>query len=243
MEWRMAHLRSLTFARLMDVSERALWRTDSLPDYYRVPICQVLDDGTRYRRWEVSHARLMQQAARARQLLEQTTALRKTAIRMIHRRGLFDYLRAHDVRGAARERLFEVFYGPMDFSGAVLCEHRQYLLAASSGYCSEVLVDALHDREGARLIERYEDLYHDYFEAFGRFIAAEVIGDRELVSVLRPLMLGQRASADRLRAQILCNTRERRFEDTHDESAWRAHPGSRGRGATDRISVRWHGAA
>jgi len=229
----MAHLRSLTFARLMDVSERALWRTDSLPDYYRVPICQVLDDGTRYRRWEVSHARLMQQAARARQLLEQSMALRATAIRMIHRRGLFDYLRAHDVRGAARERLFEVFYGPMDFSGAVLCEHRQFLLAASSGYCSEVLVDALHDSQGARMIDHYEDMYRNYFEAFGRFITAEVTGDRELVSVLRPLMLSQRASTDRLRAQILTSTRERRFEDTHDERARRGHWNSR-------TGLAWH---
>jgi hypothetical protein len=227
----------------MDVSERALWQADALPERYRAPIRQVLEDCLRYQSWEVSHARLMRGAAHVPQPRGQTMALRKTALRMIHRRGLFDYLRAEEVRGAARERLFEVFYGPMDFSGAVLSEHRQYLLAASSGYCSEVLVDTIHDHEGARLIERYEDLYRDYFETFGRFIAAEAAGDHALVSVLRPLMLSQRASTDRLRGEILTSTRARRFEDTHDESAWRAHPGSRGRVATDRISVRWHGAA
>jgi hypothetical protein len=121
----MARLQSLTFKRLMDESERALWRADRLPDCYRLPIRQVLYDCARYHCWEVNHARLMRHAARAQQPIGQAFSLRETTMRMIHRRGLFDYLRTHDVRGAARERLFEVFYGPMDFHAAVLCEHRQ----------------------------------------------------------------------------------------------------------------------
>lgn len=239
----MAHLRSLTFARLMDVSEHALWQVDALPEHYRAPIRQVLDDCLRYQSWEVNHARLMHEAAHAPQPLGQTMALRKTAIRMIHRRGLFGYLRANDVRGAPRKRLFEAFYGPMDFSGAVLREHRQYLLAASSGYCSEVLVDSVHDSQGARLIERYEDMYREYFETFCRFIAAEVADDRVLLSVLRPLMLSQRASTDRLRGQILSSTRERRFADTHDERARRGHWNSRTGVASHRMLVSRYGTA
>lgn len=199
----MARLQSLTFKRLMDESERALWRADCLPEYYRLPLRQVLHDCARYYSWEVSHARLMRRVARASQPIDQAFSLREATVRMIHRRGLFDYLRTHNVRGAARERLFEVFYGPMDFGEAVLCEHRQYLLAASSGYCGEVLVEAIHDRHGLGLLERYEEFYRDYFEVFGRFVTADVTGDRDLVPVLRSAMLKQRMATDRLRAQIL----------------------------------------
>jgi hypothetical protein len=207
----MARLQSLTFKRLMDESEQALWRADCLPDYYRLPIRQVLDDCSRYRSWEMAHARLMRQAARASEPLDQAFSLRETTVHMIHRRGLFDYLRTHDVRGVARARLFEVFYGPMDFRGAVLCEHRQYLLAASSGYCGEVLVDAIHDRHGLAMLDRYEELYRDYFEVFGRFVTAEVTGEHDLVSVLRPAMLKQRVATDRLRARILAQSQEAGF--------------------------------
>jgi hypothetical protein len=207
-EGRMARLKSLSFTRLMDESERALWRAEGLPDYYRLPIRQVLYDCMRYRSWEASHARLMHQAADAARPIGQAFSLRETTLHMIHRRGLFDYLRAHDVRGTARERLFEVFYGPMDFRGAVLLEHRQYLLAASSGYCGEVLVESIHDGSGSKLLDRYEELYRDYFEIFGRFVTAEVTGDRELVSVLRPAMLRQRAITGRLRSQILSRSVE-----------------------------------
>jgi hypothetical protein len=117
------------------------------------------------------------------------------------------------VRGCARERLLEVFYGPMDFRMAVLCEHRQYVMAASSGYCGEVLVETMHDSRGLSMLDRYEDLYRDYFEIFGRFVTAEVTGDRDIVSVLRPAMLRQRALANRLRAQILSLGHERQFSD------------------------------
>jgi hypothetical protein len=213
-EGHMARLQGLSFKRLMDASEQALWSADCLPDYYRVPIRQVLYDCMRYRSWEANHARLMQQAADAARPVGQAFSLRETTVRMIHRRGLFDYLRMHEVRGAARERLFEVFYGPMDFRAAVLCEHRQYLLAASSGYCGEVLVDSIQDSSGSRLLDRYEELYRDYFEIFSRFVTAEVTGDRKLIAVLRPAMLRQRAIANRLRSQIL-STRQERYCGGH----------------------------
>ncbi len=207
----MARLQSLTFKRLMDESERALWRADCLPDYYRLPIRQVLHDCARYHSWEVSHARLMRHVAREGQPIGQAFSLREATVRMIHRRGLFDYLRTHNVRGAARERLFEVFYGPMDFSEAVLCEHRQYLLAASSGYCGEMLVEAIHDSHGLGLLDRYEEVYRDYFEVFGRFVTADVTGERDLVPVLRSAMLKQRMASDRLRAQMLTHGHARQL--------------------------------
>jgi hypothetical protein len=74
-----------------------------------------------------------------------------------------------------------------------------------------VLVESIHDSNGRRLLERYEEVYRDYFEVFGRFVTAEVTGERDLVSVLRPAMLKQRVATDRLRAQILTHSDARQF--------------------------------
>ena len=199
----MTALRPLTFRGLMTESERALWRTDALPDYYRDPVCQLLDDGRRYHYWETSHARLMRDIAHAARPVGQVLALRATSLRLIHRRGLFDYLRAHEVGAAVRARLFQVFYGPVDFHEAVLKEHRHYLLAASSGYCTEVLVAAVQDSDGLRLIERYEGMYRDYFEVFGHFITAELTDESAIACALRPIMLRRRTDVERLRGDIL----------------------------------------
>ena len=205
----MAVYRIFTFNRLMTESERALWRTDSHPDYYRGPICQLLDDGRRYQHWEASHSLLMRHVADAARPLPQALALRATAVRLVHRRGLFDYARAHQVRGVVRERLFAAFYGAVDYRAAVLREHRQYVLAASSGYCSEVLVGSMEDTHSLRLIERYERMYRDYFEVYGRFISAEATGDHELAMALKSIMLKQRAAVDGLRGAMLAPVRER----------------------------------
>ena len=35
----------ITFTQLMRASEEALWTTESQPDYYRVPVSRLLDDG------------------------------------------------------------------------------------------------------------------------------------------------------------------------------------------------------
>lgn len=207
----MSALRAVTFRGLMTESERALWRTDVLPDYYRDPVCQLLGDGRHYHLWEVSHARLMQQVAHGARPVGQALALRATSLRLIHRQGLFDYLRTHYVRGKARERLFEVFYGPVDYRAAVLTEHRHFVFAASSGYCADILVASIHDEEGARLIERYATLYHDYFEVFGHFVMAELNEEPEVAQAIKPIMLSRRTDVDRLRGDILTPTRPRFF--------------------------------
>ena len=199
----MTALRHFTFRGLMTESERALWRTDSLPDYYRSPVCQLLDDGRHYQAWEVSHARLMHRIADGAQPRGQALALRATSLSLIHRRGLFDYLRNHGVRGKVRERMLQAFYGPIDYRTAVLTEHRQFVLAASSGYCTDVLVGSIHDGEGARLIERYARLYRDYFEVFGHFVTAEMTEEADVASALKPIMLRRRTDVARLRGTIL----------------------------------------
>jgi hypothetical protein len=193
----------ITFVQLMTESERALWTTDSQPEYYRVPVSRLLDDGRQYSLWESSHARRMREVADCARQSEQAMALRHMAVRLIHRRGLVDYLRNHQIVGAHRQQLFQMFYGRTDYREAVITEHRQYVVAASSGYCAEVLVDAVHDANGFKLLERYQSLYTQYFQIFSQYCRAEFNGDAELAGALRPTMLEHRSYANLVRRQIL----------------------------------------
>jgi hypothetical protein len=199
----MAQNRAISFDRLMSESEKALWQTEAQPEYYRVPVSRLLDNQGQYRMWEASHARHMRNVADYRRQSQQAMALRKIAMQFIHRRGLFDYLRTFRVRGAQRQQLFRVFYGLTDFHDAALLEHRQYVLAASSGYCIEVLVDRINDSNGFKLLERYQWLYSQYFEIFSQYVRADFNADTTLADALRPTMLEYRAHTNLIRRQIL----------------------------------------
>ena len=193
----------ITFVQLMTASERALWTTESQPDYYRVPVSRLLDDGRQYRNWEATHSREMRNIAACPRQIDQLMSLRKLALQLIHRRGLVDYLRAFSIVGEHRQQIFNMFYGRTDYNEAVITEHRQYVVAASSGYCAEVLVDAVNDANGYRLLERYQSLYSQYFQIFSQCSRAEFIGDAELAAALKPTMLEHRSYANLVRRQIL----------------------------------------
>ncbi len=197
----------VTFVQLMTQSEHALWKTDAQPEYYRVPVARLLDNGSQYRVWEALHSSQMRYIAGCGRRLKQAIALRKMAVQLIHRRGLFDYLRNFKVNGEFRQQLFKQFYGPVDFRAAVITEHRRYVLAASSGFCAEVLTDAVDDSAGRLLLDRYHTLYQQYFEIYSHYCRAEYFGDVEFAAAMKPAMLEQRAEANRLRRQLLLQPR------------------------------------
>jgi hypothetical protein len=192
-----------TFVQLMTESERALWKTDSQPDYYKVPISRLLDEGNQYGLWEATHSRQMRIVAHCALHADQVMELRKLAVQLIHRRGLVDHLRTCNIHGDHRRQLFNVFYGCTDHREAVMAEYRQYVVAAASGYCAEVLLDALNDADGCRLVERYRFLYAQYFQIFSQYSCAEFCGESELAAALKPPMLEHRSYANLVRRQIL----------------------------------------
>ena len=193
----------ITFVQLMTESERALWRTEAHPDYYRVPVARLLDDGRQYHLWEASHARQMREVAHQHAPAQQAMELRKLAIKLIHRRGLVDYLRTYQITGPHREQLFHMFYGCTDYREAVITEHRQYIMSASSGLCAEVLVDAVNDANGFKLLQRYQQLYSQYFQIYSQYSRADFNGERELADALKPTMLEHRSYANLVRRRIL----------------------------------------
>jgi hypothetical protein len=193
----------------MTESVRTLWKTDSQPHYYRAPIARLLDDGSQYTLWESYHGRQMREVADCPRQAQQAIALRKVAVNCIHRRGLLDYLRVSHMDGDSRRKLLEVFYGPVDYHDSLSMEHRQYVLAAASGYCAEGLINTINDSGGVTLLERYQHLYAQYFEIFSQYMQADYLGAEELAGALRPTMLEYRSYANRVRRQILVQPRMR----------------------------------
>ena len=193
----------VTYVQLMTESERALWKTDSQPEYYKIPVSRLLDDGRQYSLWEATHSRQMRGIADCSRQSDQAMELRRFALQLLHRRGMVDYLRSFNIVGDHRQQIFNMFYGRKDYHEAVIAEHRQYVVAASSGYCAEMLVDAVNDANGFRLIERYKSLYAQYFQIFSQYGRAEFTGEVELAGALKPAMLELRSYANLLRRQIL----------------------------------------
>src|SRR6266852_8330516 len=109
--------------------------------------------------WENEHSGLMRQIADYGVLRTQAAALRQTALRLIHGKALFEYLRRKEVRGAARSRIMAHFYPTRGYQYAVIAEHGGYLRKACSYFCaSHVGSGVVEDPTFLDPMQHYEDL-------------------------------------------------------------------------------------
>ncbi len=151
--------------QLMTESEYALQDATESPEPRESRIAStILDDDKKYREWELRHANLLLPVAEQSARKYQVLALRHADIALIHRRALFNYLQTHEVRGELRQRLFRLFHTSLDFNEAILAEHRQYMLAFSSGISTHHIIDIMRDDKSTRLVEQYEMTFGRYFE-------------------------------------------------------------------------------
>jgi hypothetical protein len=179
-------------ARLMEESE---WRVEAAarsasPDDQIVH--RVLENPAIYRRWLSEHDRLLRTVSGHRRVDAQVVALRQTALNLVHRKGLFDYLRDRQLTGAKRHRLFQLFYGARDYTNAVLTEHGNYVRCSSSYLCAQYLAEHLmHDAAIAEPLALYEERFNEYFRSFCDGELAETETERlaiEPLDTLRPLL-------------------------------------------------------
>lgn len=185
--------------RLMYESERVLRLDVARTAHIRSAVQQVLEHRPRYLLWEADHSRLMRHVAEERRHARQALAMRRVALKLIHRRALIDHIRTARIQGEDRKALFRIFYGPKDTLDAILLEHRQYLLAASSSHCADILIDELRDRNGHRLLLEYERVYREYFAMYCRFSRA---ASSPYSSVLGPLTMELREQAKQIRERL-----------------------------------------
>jgi hypothetical protein len=128
---------------------------------------RVLETPTAWQLWEHEHSGLMRQVADSRVLRTQAAALRHAALRLIHGKALFDYLRTNQVRGTSRMQIIHHFYPTRGYQSAIVAEHGSYLRKACSYLCaSRVGTELVEDPTFLDPMQHYENLYAEYFDLY-----------------------------------------------------------------------------
>jgi hypothetical protein len=117
--------------------------------------------------WENEHSGLMRHVADNGVLRTQAAALRQTALRLIHGKALFEYLRRNAVRGPERARILHHFYPTRGYQYAVIAEHGAFVRKACSFLCATHVGSGLvHDPAFLDPMQHYENLYMEYFDLY-----------------------------------------------------------------------------
>jgi hypothetical protein len=162
------HRSAISHSRLMrestDRIESAL-RSDD--DKEHLVAHRLAESSTSWQLWENEHSGLMRQVADYSVLRTQAAALRHTALRLIHGKALFEYLRRNAVRGLERAQILNYFYPTRGYQYAVISEHGAYVRKACSYLCAgHVGTDLVHDPAFLDPMQHYESLYGEYFQLY-----------------------------------------------------------------------------
>jgi hypothetical protein len=165
---------------------------------------RILEHPAAYLRWEGEHSFLMRQVSEQRRLAAQVVALRSTALALMHRKALFEYMRDRELTGARRHRLIALFHGCHDYAAAVIAEHGNYLRCASSYLCSHHLAERLLvDPAFAEPLLLYEERYTEYFRVFCDVALAHSDEEKRAVDPLRALQPLLKLQLGQARREIL----------------------------------------
>jgi len=143
-----------------------------------------------WRSWELEHSGLMRHVADYSALRHQAAALRRTALRLIHGKALFEFLKNHNVRGRERARVLAHFHPTHLYEYAVITEHTAYLRKAGSYLCaSHVGTDLVQDSAFLDPMEHYENLYTEYFDLYCSALLSpedpQSVSERALLPLLK----------------------------------------------------------
>jgi hypothetical protein len=198
---------AISLAQLMEASWRrlsAVARAGS--GFQQQVVTRVLEDPARWRKWEAEHNGLMSGIAAHREVTPQLTAMRSTALGLIHRKALFEFLRANQGLTQQRRQLMALFHARRRASEALLLEHTTYLECACSHLCStHVGAHLMTDGTFQEPIEYYEAQYTEYFQSFCRCALAGP-GDQSLAAE-QALLPYRRYDLNRQRQAILYSPR------------------------------------
>ena len=192
--------RAYTHARIMEESEARLEMAAVFKSSADTLVAsRILGHPQAYLRWEAEHDRLMRSVSGQTHLDSQVMALRSTALSLLHRKAIFDYLRYREITGEKRCRLFAVFYGSRDYVNAVRAEHGNYVRCSSSYLCTQYLAEHLmKDYALEEPLQVYEQRYADYFRVYCDEALAESEKEKfaaALMQELKPLLIHQLAEA------------------------------------------------
>ena len=182
-------------------SEQALLERARSSEEVPQRVCsQLLAHEPRYSEWHSLHEARMRAVASTQRRERQVLRLRSIAVEQVHRTAVVDYLRLGRVTGTAREQTLRLFHGLSDPRDAALAEHRTYVLAAPTRFCTYDLLALVGDDAGLDLIRHYELAYAQYFSMYCERERARQARRPYLLESLLPEV---KSVADRLRLQIV----------------------------------------
>jgi len=128
---------------------------------------RLLETTRSFHSWALEHSGLMRQVAEQGKLQTQALALRHAALRLIHGKALFEYLRTNQVRGEERVKILAYFHPTRLYEYAVVQEHGSYLRKAGSFLCASHLgADLVSAPVFLDPMQHYEGLYREYFSYY-----------------------------------------------------------------------------
>jgi hypothetical protein len=162
------HRSAISHSRLMrESTDRIQSALQSDDDKEHLVARRISENARTWELWENEHSGLMRQVADYGVLRTQAAALRQTALRLIHGKALFEYLRRNGIRGAERARMLNHFYPTRGYQYAVIAEHGGYVRKACSFLCANhVGTGLVHDPAFLDPMQHYENLYAEYFDLY-----------------------------------------------------------------------------
>jgi hypothetical protein len=195
-------IQGISQARLMEESEICVIEASRSGTPTQMLVAtRLISHPETFRVWEAEHAQLMTKVSSQTYLHRQAIALRATALTLLHRKAVFEYLQERLLTLAQRKRLMAMFHSMRDYSSSLIAEHASYLRDSSSYWCSHHLARRLiKDGVFAEPLLLYEERYTDYFRVFCDVELAETQQEKAAVEPMRslqPLLKHQLAEARR----------------------------------------------
>jgi hypothetical protein len=195
-------IQGISQARLMEESEVCIAEAAKFGTPAQMLVAaRLISQPETYRRWESEHSQLMRRVSGHRYLNRQVVALRSTALTLLHRKAVFEYLQERQLTLPQRRRLMAMFHSLNDYSASLIAEHGNYLRGASSYWCSHHLARRfMKDGVFAEPLLLYQERYTDYFRVHCDVELAETDKEKESVGsmrMLQPLLKLQLAEARR----------------------------------------------
>jgi hypothetical protein len=195
-------IQGINQARLMEESELCIAESaKSGAPAQMLVASRLLAHPEAYRRWEAEHTQLMRRVSEHRYLNRQVVALRSTALALMHRKAVFEYLQERQLTRPQRHKLMAMFHSLKDYTASLIAEHGNYLRGASSYWCSHHLARRLmKDGAFAEPLLLYQERYTDYFRVHCDVELAETAQEQEAVAsmrLLQPLLKLQLVEARR----------------------------------------------
>jgi hypothetical protein len=153
---------------------------------------RILENPSVWHHWETEHSSLMRQLANCGLRHTQIAALKHTTFRLLHGKALFQYLRSSEVRGEQRAQVIAHFRPGRSYEHAIVAEHNLYIRKACSYLCANhVGGDVIEDPMFLDPMQRYEELYAEYFNVYCSTLVRSPDGDATCQQALLPLLKKQ----------------------------------------------------